>query len=72
MWDKEGEFRWRELLREPTDSRLWILMKALRDDVSVYDLVEHTGIDPWFINAMNRIVEMGKKDSQRRYFPFSS
>ncbi|MEE8465021.1 MAG: carbamoyl-phosphate synthase large subunit [Dehalococcoidia bacterium] len=45
----------------PNDERLWALMSALRQGASVDALVEHTYIDPWFINALERIVKMERR-----------
>jgi len=45
----------------PNDERLWALMSALRQGATVGALVEHTYIEPWFINALERIVKMERR-----------
>ena len=43
---------------QPSDTRLWSMMYALRRGIDVEDLARHTLVDPWFIHAMGRIVNM--------------
>ena len=45
----------------PTDERLWMLLAALRAGVEPMQLARHTGIDPWFIERMERIVAMERR-----------
>ena len=45
----------------PNDLRLWGILAALRREFSVQTLVERTLIDPWFINALQRIVDMERR-----------
>ena len=45
----------------PNDLRLWALAAALRRGVSRSDLVAHTSIDPWFIAALERIVDQERR-----------
>ncbi|MDP2744780.1 MAG: carbamoyl-phosphate synthase large subunit, partial [Dehalococcoidia bacterium] len=44
----------------PNDQRLWALMALLRRGASPEDLARKTGIDPWFLNKFQNIVEMEK------------
>ncbi len=44
----------------PNDLRLWAIMAALRRDVSHQELYRITGIDYWFLNKLQRLVEMEK------------
>ena len=46
---------------EPNDLRLWALMASLRRGASVEDLCRRTGIDPWFIEKFQNIVNMEKR-----------
>ena len=65
MWEDRG---WREsggddgLLERlplgPNDLRLWAIMAALRRNFSAASLVQRTLVDPWFINALERIRSM--------------
>ncbi|CAI8009924.1 Carbamoyl-phosphate synthase large chain, partial [Geodia barretti] len=43
------------------DLRLWALTAALRRGVSRDQLVGHTSIDPWFIAALERIVDQERR-----------
>lgn len=45
----------------PNDLRLWALMAALRRGIGGRELVEHTGIDRWFITGLRNIIDMEKQ-----------
>ena len=57
-WREESNFSIERLPLGPNDLRLWAIMAALRRNVDQDTLVQRTHIDPWFINALSRIVEM--------------
>jgi len=44
-------------LRNPTAQRLWYVADALRFGISVDDIYEISGIDPWFVAQIELIVE---------------
>ncbi|MBI4216083.1 MAG: carbamoyl-phosphate synthase large subunit [Chloroflexi bacterium] len=44
----------------PHDLRLWTLMAALRRGVPLADIGRASGIDPWFLQKLQSIVEMEK------------
>ncbi|TLN23631.1 carbamoyl-phosphate synthase large subunit, partial [bacterium] len=46
----------REKVRVPNWERLWFLGDALREGFSVKELYELSGIDPWFLENMEQIV----------------
>jgi carbamoyl-phosphate synthase large subunit len=46
---------------EATDERLWALMAALRRHAEPMELARKTGVDPWFLHKMARIVEMERR-----------
>ena len=48
-------------LMAPNDLRLWALMAALRRNTSPEELISQTYIDPWFLSAMQRIVNMERR-----------
>jgi carbamoyl-phosphate synthase large subunit len=55
--------RWRDghtYPLEPNDLRLWALMASLRRGASIEDLCRRTGIDPWFMEKFQNIVNMEK------------
>ncbi|HEY2044450.1 MAG TPA: carbamoyl-phosphate synthase large subunit [Jatrophihabitans sp.] len=43
----------------PTDGRLYVVEQALRAGASVDELAQATGIDPWFIDQIALITEVG-------------
>ncbi len=56
--------RWKEggsYPLEPNDLRLWALMASLRRGASVEDLCRRTGIDPWFMEKFQNIIDMEKR-----------
>ena len=48
-------------LMAPNDLRLWAVMAALRRNSTAQELIDQTYIDPWFISAMQRIVNMERR-----------
>jgi len=48
-------------LREPTDERLFKLVKALKMGISVRKIYRLSGIDPWFLYKIQNIIDMEKK-----------
>ena len=59
---KEGHQKLMESLPlYPNDLRLWALTAALRRGVTRDQLVAHTSIDPWFIAALERIVDQERR-----------
>ena len=61
LWRGDGTFALDRLPLGPNDLRLWAIMAALRRDVDCETLARRTQIDPWFINALERIVEMERR-----------
>ena len=45
----------------PTDTRLWALMAALRRDRPLSDIAAETGIDPWFLDRLQRLIAMERR-----------
>jgi carbamoyl-phosphate synthase large subunit len=61
LWEDR---RWRDghsYPLEPNDLRLWALMASLRRGASVEDLCRRTGIDPWFMEKFQNIIDMEKR-----------
>ena len=61
LWEDR---RWRDghsYPLEPNDLRLWALMASLRRGASVEELCRRTGIDPWFMDKFQNIVNMEKR-----------
>jgi carbamoyl-phosphate synthase large subunit len=46
-------------LQEPTEDRPHLLFRALQLGMSVEDVCALTGVDPWFVHQMNRLVTTG-------------
>ncbi|HLT29692.1 MAG TPA: carbamoyl-phosphate synthase large subunit [Myxococcaceae bacterium] len=46
-----------EALRTPRPERLWMLAQALREGMTVEEVVEASAIDPWFVDHIAALVE---------------
>ena len=68
-WREDGGSSIERLPLGPNDLRLWAIMAALRRKVDHETLIERTHIDPWFINALGRIVEMERRLLSERLTP---
>ena len=51
----------RRNLENPTDMRLFYIVKALKLGISVREIYELTGIDPWFLYRIKAIVEFEER-----------
>ena len=60
-WRTEGELSLDDLPLGPNDERLWGVMAALRRGATVDELMDYTKIEPWFLNAFERIVKMERR-----------
>ena len=60
-WRSDSDFSLDRLPLGPNDERIWAMMAALRRQVSPATLVERTYVDPWFISALSRIVDMERR-----------
>ncbi len=61
LWERP---EWRDTADLPlaaTDERLWALLAALRRGREPVELARATGIDPWFLQRMRRIVDMERR-----------
>ncbi|MBR1861012.1 MAG: carbamoyl-phosphate synthase large subunit [Lachnospiraceae bacterium] len=56
----------RERLKVVDDQRIWVIAEALRKGISYDEIHEITMIDIWFIDKINRIVEMEKALEESR------
>ena len=52
--------RVRELLKNPTDERIFVIAEAIRRGFSIQEINRLTGIDCWFLYKIRNIVEMEK------------
>ena len=50
-----------EVPLEATDERLWALMAAIRKGVPLLEVAQRTGVDPWFLERLERIVAMERR-----------
>ncbi len=48
----------RRKLSVPNDERIFYLRYALKDGMSVDEIYQLSGIDPWYLNNINQLVEM--------------
>jgi carbamoyl-phosphate synthase large subunit len=53
---KNGKSLIREL-QEPTPKRMFAISEALRENISVEKIYQHSGIDPWFLYRIKNIVD---------------
>ena len=53
-----GPDRIRTKLTIPGVDRLWYVAEALRTGMTIEEIYDHTGIDPWFLHHMKELVEM--------------
>ena len=60
-WREEGGASMVGLPLWPNDVRLWAILAALRRDMDREELLDRTLIEPWFINALERIVAMERR-----------
>ena len=44
-------------LKEPTPKRMFAISQALRENLSVEEIYQHSGIDPWFLHRIKNIVD---------------
>jgi len=51
----------RDVLAKPTDQRLFMIVKALKQGVSIEDIYELSGVDPFFLNKIKNVVDMQGK-----------
>ena len=57
-WRQDGDPLGQRGLLKASDLRPWTLMYALRRGASIEDVARLSLIDPWFINALKRYVDM--------------
>jgi carbamoyl-phosphate synthase large subunit len=48
----------REGLQHPTDERLHFIVRALKNGFSVEEIHELTGVDPWFLSKIGKVIEV--------------
>jgi carbamoyl-phosphate synthase large subunit len=46
---------------DATDERLWAVLAAVRRDIDVGEISRRSGIDPWFVERLGRIVAMERR-----------
>jgi len=49
-----------QLLKHPTDKRLFQIIKALEGGVQIKKIQAYTGIDPWFLHELGELVDFKK------------
>src|SRR5699024_6311979 len=67
-WDGDMELL-RELIRKPTDIRLWAVMAALRRGMTVEELHKLCMIDEWVLWTLQRIIDMERTLAQGEITP---
>ncbi|MSP22806.1 MAG: carbamoyl-phosphate synthase large subunit [Dehalococcoidia bacterium] len=61
LWEDPAWFEAEARPLHATDERLWVLFAELRRNVTPEDLARKTGIDPWFLERIGRIVAMERR-----------
>jgi len=51
----------RDYVAVPTDERLWAVLASLRRGATPHELSQLSGIDPWFLDKLNAIVQMEER-----------
>ena len=51
----------RDYVAIPTDERLWAVLASLRRGATPHELSQLSGIDPWFLDKLNAIVQMEER-----------
>ena len=64
--------RVRQNLATPNPERLHYIMYALANGVSVEEIAEVTGIDPWFLNELSEIVDLAARIEAGKNLPISA
>jgi carbamoyl-phosphate synthase large subunit len=57
----ESKRKLKNELKNPTDERFFKVAKAIKLGISIKEIYELTGIDPWYLYKIKNIVEMEKK-----------
>ncbi|HXU23821.1 MAG TPA: carbamoyl-phosphate synthase large subunit, partial [Tepidiformaceae bacterium] len=61
LWERSDWRAGGEFSLEATDERLWAVMAALRRGAPTMDVARQTGIDPWFLERLQNIIEMERR-----------
>ncbi|MEM1581026.1 MAG: carbamoyl-phosphate synthase (glutamine-hydrolyzing) large subunit [Candidatus Bathyarchaeia archaeon] len=51
----------RDCLKNPTDERLFKIVKAIKKGITIKEIYRLSGIDPWFLYKIQNIIEMEKR-----------
>jgi carbamoyl-phosphate synthase large subunit len=62
----------KKILENPTDQRIFYLVKALQHDISVDEIYRLSGVDPWFLYKIKKIVEFEEKIKQMEGLDFET
>ncbi len=62
LWeDADAEAEPTRAAETPTDIRLWHLLAAVRADVPIDEIAQRSGVDPWFLERLEQIVQMERR-----------
>ncbi|PVX26180.1 MAG: carbamoyl phosphate synthase large subunit, partial [Candidatus Bathyarchaeum sp.] len=51
----------KDALAHPTDQRLYMLIKALKQGISIEEIYKLSGVDPFFLHKIQNVIDMQKK-----------
>jgi len=60
-WSTDMSAQLWDLIDRPNDVRLWAVMAALRREVQPAEISRRSGIDPWFVRRLHRLVTMERQ-----------
>ncbi len=58
LTEESAKNRLRSELRQPSAERLWYIGDAFRFGMSMQEIQEHTGIDPWFLVQIEELINL--------------
>jgi carbamoyl-phosphate synthase large subunit len=62
-----GERKIRKELKEPTDQRIFFIVKAIKKGIDIEEIYKLTGIDKWFLYKIKNILETEKELKKLNY-----
>ena len=51
----------KDVLAKPTDQRLYLIVKALKQGISIEEIYALSGVDPFFLHKIQNVIDMQKK-----------
>ncbi|MHA1252286.1 MAG: carbamoyl-phosphate synthase (glutamine-hydrolyzing) large subunit, partial [Candidatus Helarchaeota archaeon] len=71
-FDEYSDSQLKNLLKNPTDERIFVIMSALRHNIPIDEIFELTGIDKWFLYKLQHIIDIERKLKLKKRLLFGS